>query len=690
MGHALGLNHNFKASYDKANFEFNGENTGRNYSSVMDYQASSEMNYQGPGPYDLHALRAIYTGRIELSDVAMKLIKSGRLNVEKTNEKGDKEVVRSMPVRDGMIKVEDFQKFIGFKYAADMVKKNVRDTGYLKEYAQCNDSQQGDVPACTQYDNGTSATEIVKNAIQDYHRLYNRSYVASDRLRFSWNDKVTVINSALSTFREIRGVLDDLFKMAIYETQASDEELADYLNASQMGYDFFHELIRTPDTSLGHGESEQEILGRLLVAPFQYQEVTADKDGKQVATKKTEVRIVEARPLYDQFDSPDRISTIGIGYDKAFALNFLMTANPVGGTDDRQTGWISYNEFEQYFKGVQSATQSPNMMTMLEILADQLQAGIMTPNHTLVSLGQSVTVSRMMTDNATVGVIANTNAFRSTGLDSNAEFFKVGTLKGGRKLSDRFTVTRYGQPSKSETAVRFFAPDNAFGAGALIDTAARRSVVLENKAILAKKMMEVFAGDQALKDKVNELLKTDAFKGKTGQDVVNTDETAKKMKEDNQKHADELLAQLNALNVGGILVGAEELKENPNLALDKQVLLVRSLLINTQSNLFQMVNFLQGMTLKEFREQVLPQLTDIKSKNKELATSPILALAQEIVYEATPATAVQTKDGQKVSIKGLASLMIIPKALTTPQENMMYVIEDLARYTKIFNPEYEY
>jgi hypothetical protein len=202
--------------------------------------------------------------------------------------------------------------------------------------------------------------------------------------------------------------------------------------------------------------------------------------------------------------------------------------------------------------------------------------------------------------------------------------------------------------------------------------------------------MEFFAGDQALKTKVGELLKTDAFKGKTGQDVVNTDETAKKMLADNQKAAGELIAQLNALNVGGVLVADEELKENPNLALDKQVQMVRSLLINTQSNLFQIVGLLQSMPLNDFIEQVVPQLDEVKAKNKELATSPILALALEIMYEAVPSNVIQTADGKKVNVKAIASRMLIQNALTSPHEKMMYVIEDLARYTKIFNPEYEY
>lgn len=677
VGHALGLNHNFKATYDKENFNFAGEKTNRNYSSVMDYQGSSEMDYQGPGPYDLHALRAIYTGRIELSEEAAKKISGGLL--VNGNEK--------LQVRDNMVKIQELPKFMNFRYTTDMLKKNVREKGLIKQYAQCWDYQVGDVAACARYDNGTSATEIVKNEIQDYHRAYNRNYVASDRLNFSWNNKIAVIRQSIQTFSAIRAVLDDLFKMIIYETATSEAEIADYVNAAQLGYNFFHELIRTPSTDSPHGETAEEIGERLFPVSFKYQAQVTGPDGKVKTEEKQDIRVVEARPLYDQADTPDRFSTIGISYDKTFALQFLLTANPVRGIDDSM-GWMSYNEFEQYFKDVDSAAQSPIMITILEILSGQLKAGIMSPNNELLSLDAPLPVSRMMTDTAVLEVLASTNSFRSPGLDSYAEFFKIGTLKGGKKLSDRLTVPRFGQKASSEAGVKFFATDNSPGANALIMAASRRALVLEHKQVLGQKMKTLLLADINAQKKVAELLQTDAFKGKTAGDVMKTDATVIQMLAENQKIVDDLTATLTAINDGNVLVTEAEIKENPNMALDKQVLLLRGLLSTTNSALTQLVVGLSSVDIEEI-QPLLRELAKIKQSNSELANVPVLGLAQEILTEMMGAQTTPLKAGGQISLSRLMGMIVVPKAITTPHSNMMYVIEELARYTKILNPEYE-
>ncbi|KYG66019.1 hypothetical protein AZI86_02825 [Bdellovibrio bacteriovorus] len=678
VGHAIGLNHNFKATYDKANFNFAGENTDRNYSSVMDYQGSSEMNYQGPGPYDLHALRAIYTGRIELSEAAAKKVSGGAL--VNGNDK--------LEVRDNLVSIAQLPKFMKFRYTSEMVKKNVREKGLIKQYAQCWDYQVGDVPACTRYDNGASATEIVKNEIQDYHRAYNRAYVASDRLKFNWNNKVAAINQSLRTFNAIRGVLDDLFKMAIYDTATSNEEMADYINAAQLGYDFFHELIRTPNTDSPHGETNEEIEARLFPIPVKYQTQVMGSDGKPTTEDKIEIRVIEARPLYDQFDSPDRFDTLGISYDKTFALQFLLEANPVRNMQD-STGWISYNEFEQYFKGISSATESPNMITLLEVLSGQLQAGIMTPNHEIASLGVAAPISRTMLDTASVAVIASTNQYKAMGMDSFAEFFKVTTLKGGKTLTDRPTAVRFGQKSTSQASIKFAAMDNSVGANALIAVAARRGLVLENRSLLGQKIQNLLVEDIKLQQKVAALLKTEAYKGKTAQDVMKSDADVIANMAANQKIVDDLTATLNTLNAGHVLATPEEIKDNPNMAMDKQVLLLRSMLATTNSALTQLQIGLKTVDVEQL-QPLLRQLSQIKQQNAQLASAmPVLGLGQELLVELVGNSMTPLKAGGQISLSRLAGMIVVPKAVSTPHANAMYVIEDLARYTKIFHSEYE-
>ena len=67
LGHNFGLRHNFVGSFDAANFKFHpGEASGRTYSSIMDYLVDDHVTYDGFGPYDVAALRAAYTGMVEL------------------------------------------------------------------------------------------------------------------------------------------------------------------------------------------------------------------------------------------------------------------------------------------------------------------------------------------------------------------------------------------------------------------------------------------------------------------------------------------------------------------------------------------------------------------------------------------------------------------------------------------------
>ncbi len=303
IGHALGLVHNFKASYDRANFQFEGENNDRDYSSIMDYLASTEMGYHGPGPYDVHALRAIYTSRIEVSPEAkaMAAKNNGVLALK----------AGSTTVKDGLMNIADVQKILGLATEADMRKQVVNRSGLLKYYGQCHDGQVGEEPACTPYDSGSTATDIVKNTIQDYNRMYITSYHAADRLNFGYSQKIGVVRRAIQKFQTVRGFLDDYFKMLIYETANSDAELADFRQASFLGYDFFHDLLRTPDTNLSYGKDVASIKKRLIAVPYTYKKAklvkAADGSVSQAVDAKgqpqfddvPDVKVLEARRIYD-------------------------------------------------------------------------------------------------------------------------------------------------------------------------------------------------------------------------------------------------------------------------------------------------------------------------------------------------------------------------------------------------------
>ncbi|MDG0815594.1 zinc-dependent metalloprotease [Bdellovibrio svalbardensis] len=694
VGHAIGLRHNFKGSFDKENFNFAGEKTARNYTSIMDYIAAPEMEYVGPGTYDVHALRAIYTGLLEVSDKAKEIAaKTGGMITNQAKE--------SVSVIDGkFMKLDDVKKFLGYSNWSEMQKQNIDKSGLLKHYSQCHDELVGVEPACTLYDQGASATEIVKNEIQNYNRSYATSYHAGDRINFGWSNKVAVIRRSIERFRTVRGFLDDYFQMVIYRSALNQAELADFREAAYLGYDFFHEVLRIPNTDYGFGKTKEEIQARLIPVPYVLRTPVLNEDGSQAVDaagkakfdEKNDIKILEARRVYDASvaSTGNRLDTLGIGYDKQFALQFLLTANPAALTDDSQTGWIGYNEFEQYFLGVQDASQSTNMITLLEIMTGELKAGFVDQNHNLQTVDMPVEVNRNLLDAATLGSLADTNQYRSVGLDTFAEFFKVGTLKGGRTIKDRAAVARYGQSSKSAAGVKFFAADNATGANVLVDRAARKGLLLENKADLSQGIINVLNADMTLNGKVAAAIKADPkLKGKAMAEIIATSEELKKLQADGEKVAQDLVKSLEKLNANEVLVSKQQIAANPNLALDVQVKMLRGMMTKSMTYFTQLKPLLEQVPLDQL-DQILQQVSAVKATNAAMAQLDLLGLGQEVLTEATANISITLKGKGTISGDVIMGLMMEATPLTTAQQNLMYTIEDLARFTSMLNPEYVY
>lgn len=694
VGHALGLRHNFKASFDKKNFSFEGENTNRNYTSIMDYIAAPEMEYAGPGTYDVHALRAIYTGYIEVSDKAKtSATAAGGVIINK-----DKVAVKVYQGK--FIELEDVKKILGFKTWSQMQKQLVDKSGLLKHYYQCHDELVGRDPACTRYDEGASAIEVVKNEIQNYHRMYVTSYHASDRLNFGWTQKVAVIRSAYEKFSNIRKFLDDYFKMKNYGSALNKAELEDFREASYLGYDFFHEVLRIPDTKLPFGSNAKDIAERLIPVPYTLKSPVLNKDGSQAVdakgtpqfTQKNDIRILEARRLYDYAPSraSDQLDTLGIGYDKQFALEFLLTANPTSMTDDSQTGWIGYNEFEQYFLDVKDASESRNMLTLLEIITDDLKVGFVDQNHELQILNTPVTVNRNLLETATLGGIADTNQYRSPGLDTFADFFKIGTIKAGNSIKDRLMAIRFGQNSKSAANIKFFAADNAAGANLLIKKAARKGTLLENKEILAKGILAIANADYILNQKAVAAVKADPkLKGKNLAEITASSNELKNIAGVGDQAAAELVKTLTDLNSNDVLVSKDEIAANANLALDKQVVMLRGMMTSSLIYFNQLKPLLAQFPIEKLKD-VLKKMGSEKATNDTLATLDLLALGQEVLIESLADVQIPLKEGETITGSDLMSVMMKADAITTAQQQLMFAIEDLAHYTSKINPEYVY
>lgn len=202
LGHNLGLRHNFRASTDKANFwpvavtkKINGSDHQVRSSSVMEYPAFNEDRLTMTGAYDIAAIRFGYADSILLSDskTVMKL---------DTNKN---------------------------------IKQNLTARGAaLRNYKYCTDEDVmiGADPLCQRHDAGITATEIVKNMINDYN-----ASIATMNYRY---DKLGIAESGmLGLMRANRFFLPmkafyDKFRQVLAQTVAQKHWYLEDLTAEQV------------------------------------------------------------------------------------------------------------------------------------------------------------------------------------------------------------------------------------------------------------------------------------------------------------------------------------------------------------------------------------------------------------------------------------------------------------------------
>jgi len=662
LGHAFGLQHNFRASTDKANFEFPGEKTGRNYSSVMDYMLDIEQHYAGPGPYDAHAIRAAYTGYVELSDESMKdmqtMLAIQNAGIKVIEVKSD----ANAAIRQKLIHMNDVPKLIGKNSFVHFRKDTLNISGILKFYEQCNDMGTYDSIMCNRFDLGSSATEIVKNKIQDYNRNYiNRGYVY-DRIQFNWPEKIQLITRNIGIMSEIRAFLDETIKTAFFGAgrpkAVTDAIMQDQIEATLTGYRFFHELIRTPDS----GASFANLPSRYLAYPYQYQANEIDSQGKLTGKKvtKDDIKIIERRSLYDLSMTRDKMDTLGINYDKLFAINFLMqTSSPFAG-DDRRMGFISYKDFEQFFLGVTDPRASLTIGTVLDVLAETLQAGFFDPNGKLVSTGLSVESSRFMGAQTALAAVIGLNESKWKTFDPFAESFKVGRAFISQAPKDRLVVTRLGQNQSNSDSTVYYAPQNATAAEVLIRMAARADVLIQNKAALYKLFDDMLTADLA------------------------------NQKEQADAHAQKIVEKMRELNkLEAIMPQAlDQADAKSNFVV--QIDAVRKILL-AQMNLFSGLKAeLEEASLAKIDatvQTVLVKLKEAKQENDKLSALPLVAFAQNFLVEKSKSLKVELKTKEVIAGETIVSLMMDGRKLETDHEKIVDSLEQLSQFSRMVDSD---
>lgn len=706
LGHAFGLMHNFTASTDVANYEFAGEKTERNYSSIMDYISDIEQHYAGPGPYDVMAVRAAYTGLVPLNPA----IVANTALTDKWKAAGIK------IVNDNLISINDAVRILGQKSLVHFTKDTVNPRGLIQYFAQCTDMEVGTDIMCARFDTGGSPQEIVANKIADYTRSYANRYYVYDRINFSWNEKVGVILRNVQLFEEIRGFLDQTLMAAIYGSgrgEAADRQhLNNLVEATIAGYQFFHEVVRIPDAD---GTSLIKVGERFTPVPYAYEVLKLDgngqpvigADGKPETEVKKSIKLLEARSVYDVAMNSNKLDTIGIGYDKMFAMNYLLTASQMNSMDDSQLNMISYTDFEQFFLGVKDPSESLTIQTTLDILTGNLSAGFHAPNGQLINVNMPVEVNRNLADNTAVAAVIGMNQAKWSSYDKFAETLLVARSYVKQAPKDRVNVVRMGQDRKLSDTVVYHSAQNAMSANSIIMQAARSETLIGAKTALFPMLKTLAEADKKVKAPIAAIKEAACQLDPETQEPVDLEGCIAALQKSDDEYVAELSKQDPTIKQAKAKADSEAKKVvNKFRQLNAQEVLMPKQFDAADSQ----VNF--AAQVEVMREQMFAQISLIESSLATLATTPVdqldatiqgivgqlQGMAQEnekisalptmqvafmFMAESTAALKVKLQDGvSEISGEQISGIMMNSKQLAEEQARLTDVIDKLSLYTR--------
>lgn len=703
LGHAFGLLHNFRGSMDKANYEFKGEQTGRNYSSIMDYISDIEQQYAGPGPYDVQAVRAAYTGYVPLTEA----ITSNPEQVKNLAAAGVK------LIEGQFISIPDMLKVLNKKSLVHFTKDTLNSKGLLKHFEQCSDGGVAQSALCARFDVGGSAEEIVKNKIADYTRSYaNRNYVY-DRILFGFPQKIQIVQRNIMNFQEIRAYLDELLLTAINGSGRPDAVneniMNDLVNASLLSYNFFQEVVRTPDTDKSISDPN-----RFTAIPYEYQVLKLDSqgqpirgaDGRPETEMKSDVKVLEARALYDKSLTKDKLETIGIGYDKIFAMNFLLQASAPNTTDDSQANLISFVDFEQFILGVKKPQESQIVQTIIDVLTNNLTAGFFAPSGEFVDTGMPVDINRFLADDTAVAAVIGLNQNKWQSFDLFAEAFKVGRATSKQAPSDRLNVVRFGQDRKLSDTTVYYPAQNAYAADAIIKQAARTETIMLSQAEVAPQLKALLTADSKVLEPIMQIvekacamnedgsLKTpescEAAQKKTVEQHLATmpELAANKKKADGE--AKRLVGILRSLNKKEALMPKAADTPESRMNFEKQVEIARNELFLQTYTLKKVIQNLAEAPADQLQaviQSVIPELQEVGKANEQLSSVPAMLFVQQYIYALSKDEVVNLTNGGQIKVEEILGLMIDNKKQTQVQMKLSDTLDKLSIFSRLVDAD---
>ena len=338
IGHNIGLRHNFIASYDKYNHKFDKDDKSeRRYSSVMDYMIDDHVTYDGLGPYDVHAIRAGYTGLLELEPT------SNFNDVAKTVIDGKK-----------FLKINDIKNILNIDIWKNLDVKEVQKLG-LKKYGFCSDleASAGSTPMCQRHDWGTSPEEMVDHVIMQMESRYALNNIASDSKTFSRS----LGGSAAYYFGKLRMMNEEFLYQRIHNQplffdydMLQEEDLSKFDQATRQfierdksfiaaifkSFEYLEFKVRQPGITTA--TNDPSTLQRFV--PFTRTEDEKDAEGRTTGNKVQITKLIETKPIesvnYDNegliegtssWYTDSRKKVKGTDIERVYALLFLTEKN---------------------------------------------------------------------------------------------------------------------------------------------------------------------------------------------------------------------------------------------------------------------------------------------------------------------------------------------------------------------------
>ena len=351
MGHNLGLRHNFKGSYDRANFgdKMKGEEvkTGNSFSSIMDYGHSQLNTLPDFGVYDKAALNMAYNKKIRMYRYTRKPNRFSEGVKEYKNldlKKGN---------RLGSYKTKDKESGKTFK---------------IDRFGFCTDHHVGTDPSCNRFDEGGSYVEIVEHYIEKYNSEFlvinfrngRNSFNIGKLPAYFWHrnrefSKIREIYEALEeeivkhlSFNGLRNASfiekNNSFKILIKKCKRDLKKryckrINDLMEATKMAGEFFLNIIKAPPLSClvsNFGEDKDEsVIYKLRDIYYSENFIDApkscfdnrvikyfEKEGKNVLGERG--RYIYSLGENDHNAYSTDINAIGIWIDKLLAMKYLM------------------------------------------------------------------------------------------------------------------------------------------------------------------------------------------------------------------------------------------------------------------------------------------------------------------------------------------------------------------------------